>query len=121
MSYGSRIAGCTCSSVMDRGPPASMCRPCTGTPAARWRMGPSRRRPWPTPPGWGRRPRPSGGNFNFRLGDLHRVPGLVLAALLTRRLIDADRELAQGGPCVCRYTGAAGTQPSRIQYERLVA
>ena len=36
------------------------------------------------------------GGLNFELGDLQRVPPSVLAVFLTRRLVDADQELAAG-------------------------
>ena len=41
------------------------------------------------------------GGFNFPLGDLQGVLGPNLAAVLTRRLVDAHRDLAHGGPSLC--------------------
>ena len=57
-----------------------------------------------------------GGDFNHPLDDLTQVLPSVLMALLTRRLVDADKELAvaRGLPCVCRFDGGANKRPTQI-------
>ena len=57
-----------------------------------------------------------GGDFNFDLNYPLRAPPSVLASLLTRRLADADLELATalGRDPLCSYHGPEGTRPSRI-------
>ena len=57
-----------------------------------------------------------GGNLNFDLNHLLRAPPPILAALLVRRLVDADLELASaaGRAPLCSYQGPEGTRPSRI-------
>ena len=42
----------------------------------------------------GAAPQVVGGDFNFDLDNLMRVPPSVLAALLIRRLVDSDQEQA---------------------------
>ena len=56
------------------------------------------------------------GNFGHSLDNLARVPPSVLMALLTRCLVDADKELAaeRGLPCGCRFDGGANKRPTRI-------
>ena len=82
-------------------------RPSTGlsgtTPHVTWR---ARGRP----PNWW------GGDLNFDLDYPLRAPPSVLASLLTRRLVDADVELASalGRDPLCSYQGPEGTRPSRI-------
>ena len=56
------------------------------------------------------------GDFNFDLDYPLRARPSVLASLLTRRLVDADLELASalGRDPLCWYHGPEGTRPSRI-------
>ena len=57
-----------------------------------------------------------GAHFNFDLNCPPRAPPSILESLLTRRLEDADLELATAlgrGP-LCSYHGPEGTRPSRI-------
>ena len=56
------------------------------------------------------------GDLNFDLDYPLRVPPSVPASLLTRRLVDADLELASalGRDPLCSYRGPEGTRPSRI-------
>ena len=64
----------------------------------------------------GTAPQLVGGEFNFDLNYPLRAPPSVLASLLTRRLADADLELATalGRDPLCAYHGPEGTRPSRI-------
>ena len=64
----------------------------------------------------GTAPQLVGGDFNFDLNYPLRAPPSVLASLLTRRLADADLELATalGRDPLCSYHGPEGTRPSRI-------
>ena len=64
----------------------------------------------------GTAPQLVGGGFNFDLDYLLRAPPSVLASLLTRRLANADLELATalGRVPLCSYHGPEGTRPSRI-------
>ena len=57
-----------------------------------------------------------GGDFNSPLGDLLKVPRSLAMALISRWLVDLDRELAEAEapPCLCHFQGPAGTRPSRI-------
>ena len=57
-----------------------------------------------------------GGHFNFDLNYPLQAPPSVLASLLTRRLADADLELATalGRDPLCSYRAPEGTRPSRI-------
>ena len=57
-----------------------------------------------------------GGDLNFDLDYPLRAPPSVVASLLTRRLVDADLELASalGRDPLCSYQGSEGTRPSRI-------
>ena len=57
-----------------------------------------------------------GGGLYFDLDYPLRAPPSVLASGLTRRLVDADLELAaaQGRDPLCSYQGPEGTRPSRI-------
>ena len=57
-----------------------------------------------------------GGDFNFDLDYPLRTPPSVLASLLTRRMVDADLELASalGRDPLYLYQGPEGTRPSRI-------
>ena len=64
----------------------------------------------------GNAPQLLGGDFNDPLDDLRRLPQSLSMALLTRRLVDVDAELAAatGGERVCCYEGGAGMRPTRI-------
>ena len=64
----------------------------------------------------GAAPQLVGGDLNFDLSYPLRAPPSVLASLLTRRLVDADLELASalGRDPLCSYQGPQGTRPSRI-------
>ena len=57
-----------------------------------------------------------GGDFNFDLDYPLRAPPSVVASLLSRRLVDADLELASalGRDPLSWYHGPASTRPSRI-------
>ena len=57
-----------------------------------------------------------GGEFNLNLDYPLLAPPSVLASRLTRRLVDADLELASalGRDLLCSYRGPEGTRPSRI-------
>ena len=56
------------------------------------------------------------GDFNFPLDDLLQAPPTLQGLLLTRRLVDADSELAAaaGRPPLCSYAGVRGGRPTRI-------
>ena len=68
----------------------------------------------------GNAPRPIGGDFNAPLGDLLNVPRSLAMALINRRLVDVDRELAEAEahPCLCHPTvkdrRALGRRPDRL-------
>ena len=64
----------------------------------------------------GNAPQILGGNVDAPLDDLHRLPPALSMTLLTRRLVDADAEMAaaMGHPCVCRYEGGAGMSSTCI-------
>ena len=64
----------------------------------------------------GTAPQLLGGDLNFDLNYPLRAPPSILASLLTRRLADADLELAtaSGRDPLCSYHGPEGTRPSRI-------
>ena len=64
----------------------------------------------------GTAPQLVGGDLNFDLDYPLRAPPSVLASFLTRRLVDADLELASalGRDPLCSYQGLEGTRPSRI-------
>ena len=57
-----------------------------------------------------------GGYLNFDLDYPLRAPPSVLVSLLTRRLVDADLELASapGRDPLRSYQGPEGTRPSRM-------
>ena len=66
--------------------------------------------------GHGTAPQLVGGDFNFDLNYPLQAPPSILASLLTRRLADADLELAtalERDP-LCSHRGPEGTRPSRI-------
>ena len=56
------------------------------------------------------------GDLNFDLDYLVRAPPSVVVSLMTRRLVDADLELASAfrRDPLCSYQGPEGTRPSRI-------
>ena len=57
-----------------------------------------------------------GGDLNFDLNHQVRAPPSILAALLVRRLVDADIELALATerPPLYWYQGPEGKRPLRI-------
>ena len=64
----------------------------------------------------GAAPQLIGGDFNFPLDDLLQAPPTLQGLLLTRRLVDADSELAAtaGRSPLCSYVGVRGGRPTRI-------
>ena len=56
-----------------------------------------------------------GADFNFPLGDLGAAPEPLLAALVTRRLMDLDLEFNKSQEaCVCRYSPSGANEGTRI-------
>ena len=56
-----------------------------------------------------------GGDLNFPLHELLQAPPTLQRLLLTRRLVDADSQLAAAGrPPLCSYVGVRGGRPTRI-------